>query len=199
MQRGWEREVSSGDGKALTDHQIQSPMRRGKDISMKRTLGSLKVLAVVALALVLATGVALAHGLPKLTLDSNKVAPGGQITLSGDALGEDGQTVTLSLQGNGINIKLGTAKLSDDTFDDASFTIPANVPAGTYKVVAVNGQITASVALTVTGTGAAAAPQAAADPASLPKAGEPLGAVLLLAALLGGTGVAGGWLLRRRS
>jgi hypothetical protein len=155
------------------------------------------VLAVVALALVLTTSVALAHGLPKLTLDSNKVAPGGQITLSGDALGEDGQTVTLSLQGNGINIKLGTAKLSDDTFDDASFAIPANVPAGTYKVVALNGQITASVALTVTGTGAAS--QASADPASLPKAGEPLGAALLLVALLGGTGVAGGWLLRRRS
>ncbi len=167
---------------------------------MKPTMDSLKVLASVALTLVLTTSVALAHGDPKLTLDGNKVAAGGQLTLSGDALGTDGQTVTLTLEGNGAKIQLGTAKLTDDTLTDASFSIPATVSAGTYQIVAVNGQITASADLTVTGAGGAASVQPApASPTTLPKAGDPLGALLPLLGGIGVLGVAAGTLLRRRA
>ena len=92
---------------------------------------------------------ALAHGAPELSVKETAVAAGGRVTLSGDALGEAGQTVTIALQGAGYQANLGTVALKSDSFDDVVLTLPKDVTPGTYLLTARNGKITANTQVEV--------------------------------------------------
>ena len=130
-----------------------------------------KALLTAVLILLLPIGLALAHGAPALVAKQGTVAPGGKVTLSGDALGEDKDTVTLLLLGVTYQATLGTATLKDDSFDNATFTIPQDAPPGTYVIRAKNGQITATAQIEITAPASAAAPsQGAPSPAPAPTA-----------------------------
>ena len=130
-----------------------------------------KALLTAVLILLLPIGLALAHGAPALVAKQGTVAPGGKVTLSGDALGEDKDTVTLLLLGVTYQATLGTATLKDDSFDNATFTIPRDAPPGTYVIRAKNGQITATAQIEITAPASAAAPsQGAPSPAPAPTA-----------------------------
>ena len=130
-----------------------------------------KALLTAVLILLLPIGLALAHGAPALVAKQGTVAPGGKVTLSGDALGEDKDTVTLLLLGVTYQATLGTATLKDDSFDKATFTIPRDAPPGTYVIRAKNGQITATAQIEITAPASAAAPsQGAPSPAPAPTA-----------------------------
>jgi hypothetical protein len=136
----------------------------------------LRIVALAAFALlvlVLPAAVALAHGTPELTVKEQQVAPGGTVTLSGDALGENGDTCTLTLKGATYQAKLGTVMLKDDTFDETMFTIPKDAPAGTYVIDATNGTISAQTQLEVTGTTGAAASSSTGTMAQTEAATEP--------------------------
>ena len=130
-----------------------------------------KALLTAVLILLLPIGLALAHGAPALVAKQGTVAPGGKVTLSGDALGEDKDTVTLLLLGVTYQATLGTATLKDDSFDNATFTIPRDAPPGTYVIRAKNGQITATAQIEITAPAPAAAPsKGAPSPAPAPTA-----------------------------
>ena len=130
-----------------------------------------KALLTAVLILLLPIGLALAHGAPALVAKQGTVAPGGKVTLSGDALGEDKDTVTLLLLGVTYQATLGTATLKDDSFDKATFTIPRDAPPGTYVIRAKNGQITATAQIEITAPAPAAAPsKGAPSPAPAPTA-----------------------------
>ena len=130
-----------------------------------------KALLTAVLILLLPIGLALAHGAPALVAKHGTVAPGGKVTLSGDALGEDKDTVTLLLLGVTYQATLGTATLKNDSFDNATFTIPQDAPPGTYVIRAKNGQITATAQIEITAPAPAAAPsKGAPSPAPAPTA-----------------------------
>ena len=125
-------------------------------------------LMIVLLAL--GMSVALAHGAPELSVKETAVAAGGRVTLSGDALGEAGQTVTIALQGAGYQANLGTVALKSDTFDGAVFTLPKDVSPGTYLLTARNGKITANTQVEIV---AAAPPSPSGGHAAAPANTEP--------------------------
>ncbi|MDE3074377.1 MAG: hypothetical protein KGJ86_03020, partial [Chloroflexota bacterium] len=116
----------------------------------------------VLLAALLVTwpAAALAHGAATLSAKMPTAAAGGAIILSGDGLGEDGDKVSLTLKGMNYEGSLGTATLKDDSIDNANFTVPKDVPAGTYTIEAKNGSITASTQIEVTPAPASAQAQA---------------------------------------
>lgn len=134
---------------------------------MKTITTLMRALGVAALVLLVGTCVALAHGTPTMSAQPATVAAGGKITLSGDGMGTDGQTVTLTLKGMTFQATLGTTKLTDDAYDGVTFTIPAKAPPGTYLIVAQNGSINASASIEVT---ASATPKPVAQPTAKPTA-----------------------------
>lgn len=117
---------------------------------------------------------ALAHGNPALSAKESVVAPGGRVTLSGDALGEAGQIVALTLRGANYQATLGTVRLKTDGFDDTVFTIPQDVPAGTYVILGKNGQITANTQIEVTVAPAHSAGTTAAQTVAIQRPRTPL-------------------------
>jgi hypothetical protein len=135
-----------------------------------------KALYTALVTLLLPIGLVLAHGAPALVAVQGTVAPGDKVTLSGDALGKNGDTVTLLLQGVTYQATLGTATLKDDSFDNATFTIPRDAPPGTYVIRAKNGQITATAQLEIIAPAPAATPSGGASaPAPAPTAPAPGG------------------------
>src|SRR5262249_8734861 len=100
---------------------------------MKRAM---QVLALVATGVFLAATPVWAHGAPAISASTDTITPGGTVTLSGDGLGENGDVITLELKGPSYDKQLGQATLQDDAFEDQTFDVPADVPAGPYKIVA---------------------------------------------------------------
>jgi hypothetical protein len=141
-------------------------------MTMKTLTLLVRSLGLVALVLAVGVSAALAHGTPTLAAQPATVAAGGKVTLSGDGLGEDGETVTLTLKGMLFQAQLGTAKLSDDSLQDTAFTIPAKAPAGTYLIVVQNGSIAANTSIEVTAAAPAKAVPAAttSQPTVMPTA-----------------------------
>lgn len=119
---------------------------------------------LVIVLLALGMSAALAHGAPELSVKESAVAAGGRVTLSGDALGEAGETVTVALQGAGYQAALGTVALKADSFEDVVFTLPKDVTPGTYLLTARNGKITANTQVEVVAA-SPSAPAGAPTPA----------------------------------
>jgi len=124
----------------------------------------------IVLAILLATGLAEAHGAPTLAVSPPTVQAGGTMTISGDGLGETGESVLLMLQGTSYQAPLGTLILTSDAFDNADFTVPADAPPGEYVVKAQNGPISAAAQLSVVAAGTAHSSDTAALPLGRPRA-----------------------------
>jgi hypothetical protein len=120
------------------------------------------------LILTLSAGLALAHGAPGIKLAQTSVAAGGTLLISGDALGQEGDVVTIALKGAVFQAELGRVKLVDDLFDDTTFTIPAEAPSGSYVITATNGatQESASSSIELTATSTMTGSDATASPTS---------------------------------
>ena len=81
----------------------------------------------------------LAHGEAVMTVSPAVVAPGDTINVEGGGV-EAGEEFTISLQGVGFEAILGTVTVGDDEDFHQEFPIPADVPPGTYQVVATSGE-----------------------------------------------------------
>ena len=163
--------------------------------------------AVVAAALlvVLAVGVAFAHGEPVIRVDPPVVAAGGSMTVTGTEM-EPGEVFDLALEGAATSVSLGQATAEGED-EDAGFVvtrvIPADLAPGSYRLRASTEEGESAVAdLTVTAAAAQAdaGPAMVQEPSSEPHVLErrkPVGqvaAVALLAAASAGFGL---WLIRR--
>jgi hypothetical protein len=98
-----------------------------------------KALVAATAAVLLGMAPVWAHGAPSVSASTDTISPGGTVTLSGDGLGATGDVITLELKGPSYDKQLGQATLgapTDDAFADQTFAVPADVPAGSYKIVA---------------------------------------------------------------
>ncbi len=129
---------------------------------MNRKKFLLSTLGILVLAVVLETGVARAHGISAVTVKPATVEAGGTITISGDGLGEAGESVLLMLEGSSYQAPLGTVVLTSDAFENAEFTIPSDAPAGDYVVKAQNGPVSAVAPFAVVAPSASHSPPASA-------------------------------------
>lgn len=123
---------------------------------MKTVYQFLTALAIASLVVVALIGVAFAHGTPTLTAKQATIGAGGTISVSGDGLGENGEKVTITLEGTTYQATLGTATLNDDAIDNVELTIPKDAPAGTYVLTAMNGDEKATLQIEVTEAAAVA-------------------------------------------
>lgn len=141
---------------------------------------------------------AYAHMIPAVTASPGMLAPGDQLTVSGDGMPESG-AYTLSIENESSSIALGAAEVAqgNDSFD-ADFTLPSSTLPGSYVVKAVHegGDLTyfslsefAVFPLNPAATPAAAEPSAATVPLRTNTTPGELAAIIIvlaLAALLGG-------------
>ena len=115
---------------------------------------------VFVLSVELATwGVALATGGTSVAVQQLTPKPGQEITVKGESLGANSQ-VDVVLTGSGRRVDLGTVA-ADGTGDfTATFTLPADLPPGTYQLQAT-GTERATTQLTVVGGSASGGSPAA--------------------------------------
>jgi len=118
-------------------------------------------------ALILASGMALAiagevlaHGEPVIVVDPAIVAAGGEVTVTGSEMEPD-ETFTIILEGTAASVSLGEATATGEGEDAgfvAEYTIPANLPPGSYILRATTEEgETAAADLTITAPTEAAA------------------------------------------
>lgn len=115
---------------------------------------------VLSLQLALWGSVALATGGTSVAVQQLTPQPGQEITVKGESLGANSQ-VEVVLTGNAQRVDLGEAQ-ADATGDfTTTFTLPADLPPGTYQLTAT-GATTATTQLTVVGGSASSASSSAA-------------------------------------
>lgn len=162
--------------------------------------GWISNLGGLILSLTLATALhitpAQAHGAAELSVSPTVVAPGGTITVRADGV-EAGEVFSITLEGVNYQTSLGTVTVTGDGFDQ-NFTLPNDVPPGSFQVRATSaeGELIAAD-LTVTTTAeppAAATPTGAEMPLDREKSPGQLAAIMI------GLVVSGvlGWVLVRR-
>lgn len=161
---------------------------------------SLGLLITFVLAFVPSNAV-LADGVPVIVVEPNPASPGTQITVTGTDM-EEGEIFAITLEGMTGVIPLGEATATPDGQEagfTVTFTVPADLPSGSYFLRAVTEEgETATADLTI---GASAEQmntepmEASAQPLVVERSKPPLiiGSVILLA--LASTGV-GLWLIR---
>lgn len=161
------------------------------------------LILIVALALMPVT-VALAHGEPVIIAEPVVVPAGGEIAIIGSEM-EAGELFVITLEGVTESILLGEVAVIEKDGEggfEATFTIPAGAPPGSYTVRAATDEETALVEITIT----APKNEASDEPAivqdasgesheldRLKPAGQVIGVVIATLASLG----LGVWLVRR--
>src|SRR3990172_5984169 len=163
--------------------------------------------AVVAAALlvVLAVGVAFAHGEPVIRVDPPVVAAGGSMTVTGTEM-EPGEVFDLALEGAATSVSLGQATAEGED-KDAGFlvtrAIPADLAPGSYRLRASTEEGESAVAdLTVTAAaahphpGPAMVQEASSEPHVLERR-KPMGQIAGVALLAAASAAVGLWLIRR--
>jgi len=126
--------------------------------------------SVLALLLVQGLGAvtALAHGEATLTVTPAVVSPGDTFTAKGEGV-EAGEIFTITLEGMSFRATLGTVTVGDDEDFHQEFTVPADVPPGTYQVQATSAEGEILTAELTVEAGAVAAESAApAEPSAEP-------------------------------
>lgn len=121
---------------------------------------------ILLLVLAVGAGRALAHGEAALTVSPAVVAPGAEITVTGEGV-EAAEKFTITIEGLNFKATLGTVTVGDDEDFQQDFVVPADAPPGTYQVRATNAEgevITAE--LTVEAGPAASAEAASAEPSA---------------------------------
>ena len=92
-----------------------------------------------------------AHGQPEITVTPDTIAPGGKITVKGEAMGAD-EEFTLTLESLKFKAELGEVKANAEEEFTIEFTIPPDAPEGVYQVKAVGKDgDTVTAELTITG------------------------------------------------
>jgi hypothetical protein len=121
----------------------------------------MRILILVALALISTTTIALAHGEPELIVTPERVDAGGSIHVKGTMVSENG-TIVVTLESAKFRIALGAARGDADGNFEAEFVIPTQVPEGEYELRALgNDGREGSAKLTVLAAGASTASGAA--------------------------------------
>lgn len=100
---------------------------------LKRTLVGL--ICALVLVWTLSAARAFAHGAPEITVTPDTVAPGGNITVTGDQMGAN-EEFKITLEGLKFSADLGDAKSDADEKFKVQFTIPAAALEGVYQVKA---------------------------------------------------------------
>ncbi len=148
-------------------------------------------------------GVALAHGVPTITVAPTVASPAGQITITGADM-EDGEVFKITLESASGTVQLGEAtaiKEGEEAGFTATFTLPADLTAGLYLLRAATdeGESTAADLTIVTSANQANAEpmEASAAQHTLDRSMPPLltGSVIVLALVSAGLGL---WLVRMR-
>lgn len=123
---------------------------------------------ILLLGLSLGVTTASAHGGAELTVSPVVAAPGGTVTVKGEGV-EAGETFTITVEGTTFQATLGTVTVGDDEDFHEEFTLPAEIPPGTYQVRAVSeeGEVL-TAELTVEAGTAMAEPAAPAEPSTEP-------------------------------
>ena len=70
-----------------------------------------------------------AHGQPEITVTPDTIAPGGKITVKGEAMGAD-EEFTLTLESLKFKAELGEVKANAEEEFTIEFTIPPDRPKG---------------------------------------------------------------------
>ncbi|MCG3209707.1 MAG: hypothetical protein FOGNACKC_03334 [Anaerolineae bacterium] len=127
-----------------------------------------RLVGVWILLLVLAVGAGrvLAHGEATLTVSPAVVAPGAEITVTGEGV-EAGEKFTITVEGLNFKTTLGTVTVGDGEEFHQNFVVPAAAPPSTYQVRATSAEgevITAE--LTVETDAAASVTAASAKPSA---------------------------------
>ncbi len=133
---------------------------------MRKQLISFLIL-FVTLALT-PVGMALAHGEPVIAVQPTIVAAGEEIAVIGTEM-EAGEVFIITLEGMTDSILLGEAAVveeGDDGGFEATFTIPADTPPGSYTIRAATDEETAVADVTIT----APTHEASAVPATIQEA-----------------------------
>lgn len=148
-------------------------------------------------------GAALADGVPVILVEPSVAAPGDQITITGTDM-EEGEVFVFTLEGASGVFELGEATAAPDGEEagfTAVFTLPSDLPSGSYLVRAATDEgETATADLTIGASSDAMNAQpmeASAEPIELDRSKTPLliGSVVVLALL---SAVLGVWLVRMR-
>ena len=106
---------------------------------LRSTWVRLGVMLILLLTQSLGAAIALAHGGAELTVSPPVATPGGNVTVKGEGV-EAGETFTITLEGVTFQATLGTVTVGDDEDFHEEFTLPAEVPPGTYQVRAVSAE-----------------------------------------------------------
>ncbi|MBI4307328.1 MAG: hypothetical protein HY684_00785 [Chloroflexi bacterium] len=146
--------------------------------------------AVASVVAVLLTGAmavgastAWAHGETKIKVNPEATAPGGIITIRGEAFGKDA-TVTIVLEGADSRIELGSVEAHGEDGDFAvSLRVPHDAPAGRYIVRASAKDKRAEAGLTLMASGAQGPTMAEQMQELVPSRPWPQRAVLVAVAL----------------
>jgi hypothetical protein len=124
-------------------------------------------LMLVLALLVLASGVALAHGDTSVGVQPLTPKPDEVITVTvkGEALGEDTE-VEVRVMGQGEDVDLGEVQTDAEGDFTAEFRLPADLKPGTYQLKAI-GEESAEIQLTVKeGPAGSAAQEQPSEPAA---------------------------------
>lgn len=146
---------------------------------------------VLALAFT-AMGVS-AHGGGTLTVEPTSVEPGKSITIQAQGVGS-GEVFTLRLVGMTYQATLGTATGDDNEQFQASFTVPADAPEGSYQIEAITedgDQLTAELSISPSASAPSTPAEASAASMNLDRSKPPLelASILIVLALAAGVGV----------
>ncbi len=113
-----------------------------------------------------------AHGGAELTVVPATAAPGDEITVKGEGV-EAGEVFAITVEGLSFQAELGDVTVGDDEDFHQDFTLPADIPAGTYQVRATSGEgevLTAELGISATADASAeqaAPPEPSNEPMDL--------------------------------
>ncbi len=166
---------------------------------MRMNAVTMKLFILLSLMMLVTSGIAEAHGTPTLAVKQPTTTAGGTLSISGDGIGEAGESVLLTLQGATLQVPLGTITLTSDAFEDARFTIPRDAPPGGYIIALDNGPIHASAQVEVVSTDTTAANHAAAASTGASRVWTPFDWVVAIGLVVLSLAVAVALLWRSRS
>lgn len=149
----------------------------------------------LALASALLPAAALAHGGPEVFV-KGVVRAGGSIDVSGEEFPQ-GSLVTIELRRDGGEpVALGAVPVDNDEEFEATLHVPDDLLPGLYQLVAVGGDESASVEVTVLEAAEGAVGSAAAAPAVPVINDRPVSEIVALAILTAAVAALGALLLR---
>lgn len=153
----------------------------------------LALFAFLGLLFGLNTRAALAHGAATLVVNPTATAPGGTIEVTAEGV-EAGEEFTLTLEGINVQITVGTVTVEDGELFRQDFSVPLDVPSGSYYLVATSGEgerLTAELAVEAGTVDSERTAQAdpSAEPMQLDRSKSPMELTVIIAGLVVSAGL----------